>query len=108
MREVEDAIQNCETIDFESFAFALSSCVRCRSASITATWLFIFEEENKWRGFQQLKTAAQATTEVYASVPFHYPPPPLDLGSVFRTFRAHAVAMAMGSLGGTQVLQTPS
>ena len=71
MREIEDAIQNCETVDFETFTFALSFCVRCRSASITATWLFIFEEEEKLRSFQKLKAAAQVTKEVYASVLFH-------------------------------------
>ena len=74
MREIEDAIQNCETMDFETFTFALSFCVQCRSASITATWLFISEEEEKWWSFQKLKTAAQATKEVYmyASVLCHY------------------------------------
>ena len=35
-------------------------------------WLFIFEEEEKLRSLQKLKTAAQATKEVYASVSFHY------------------------------------
>ena len=60
-------LKKCETAGFETFTFALSFCVRCRSASITATWLFIFEEEEKWRSFQKLKTAAQATEEVYAS-----------------------------------------
>ena len=29
------------------------------------------EEEEKWRSFQKLKTAAQVTKEVYASVSFH-------------------------------------
>ena len=71
MREIEDAIQNCGSLDFETFTFALSFCVRCRSASITATWLFIFEEEEKLRSFQKLKAAAQVTKEVYASVLFH-------------------------------------
>ena len=73
---MEDTIQNCESLGFETLAFALSFCVRCRLASITATYLFIFEEEKKWRirSSQKLKTAAQATKglEVYASVPFHY------------------------------------
>ena len=51
---------------------ALSFCVRCRSASVTATWLFIFDEEGKCRSFQKLKTAAQAAKGVCVSVPFHY------------------------------------
>ena len=72
MREIEDAIQKSKTLGFETLTFALSFCVRCRSASITATWLFIFEEEEKLRSLQKLKTAAQATKEVYASVSFHY------------------------------------
>ena len=76
---MEDVVQNCETLGFETFTFALSFCVRCRSVSITATWLFIFEEEEKWRSVQKLKTAAQATKEVYASVPFHYLRLPSDI-----------------------------
>ena len=71
MREIEEAIQKSKTLGFETHTFALRFCVRCRSASITATWLFIFEEEEKLRSLQKLKTAAQATKEVYASVPFH-------------------------------------
>ena len=71
MREIEDAIQNCGSLGFETLILALSFCVRCRSASITATWLFIFEEEEKLRSFQKLKAAAQVTKEVYASVLFH-------------------------------------
>ena len=71
MREIEDTIQNCETGGFGTLTFALSFCVRCRSASTTATWLFISDEEEKWRSFQKLKTAAQVTKEVYASVMFH-------------------------------------
>ena len=72
MREIEDAIQNCETGGFETFTFALSFCVRCRSASMTAISLGISDEEEKLRSVQKLKTAAQATKEVYASVSFHY------------------------------------
>ena len=71
MCEIEDTIQKSKTLGFETLTFALSFCVRCRSASITATWLFIFEEEEKWRSFQKLKAAAQVTKEVYASVLFH-------------------------------------
>ena len=71
MREIEDAIQNCGSLGFETFTFALSFCVRCRSALITALSLGISDEEEKWGSFQKLKTAAQATEEVYASVPFH-------------------------------------
>ena len=71
MREIEDALQNCGSLGFETFTFALTFCIRFRSASITATWLFIFEEEEKLRSFQKLKAAAQVTKEVYASVLFH-------------------------------------
>ena len=71
MREMEDAIQNCGSLGFETLILALSFCVRCRSVSTTATWLFISDEEEKWRSFQKLKTAAQVTKEVYASVMFH-------------------------------------
>jgi hypothetical protein len=39
---------------------------------MTALSLGIFEEEEKLRSLQKLKTAAQATKEVYASVSFHY------------------------------------
>ena len=72
MREIEDTIQNCGTLRFETLTFALSCCVRCRPASATALSLGIFEEEEKWRSVQKLKTAAQATKEVCASVPYHY------------------------------------
>ena len=71
MREIEDAIQNCGSLGFETLTFALSFCVRCRSASITAISLGISDEEEKCRSFQKLKTAAQVTKEVYASVMFH-------------------------------------
>ena len=71
MREIEDAIQKSKSLGFETFTFALTFCIRFRSASITATWLFIFEEEEKLRSFQKLKAAAQVTKEVYASVLFH-------------------------------------
>ena len=71
MREIEDAIQNCETGGFETLTFALSFCVRCRSVSITARSLGISDEEEKLRSLQKLKTAAQVTKEVYASVMFH-------------------------------------
>jgi hypothetical protein len=72
MREIEDALQKSETGGFETFTFALSFCVRCRSASMTAISLGISDEEEKLRSVQKLKTAAQATKEVYASVSFHY------------------------------------
>ena len=71
MREIEDAIQNCGTLGFATLTFALSFCVRCRSASTTALSLGVSEEEEKLRSFQKLKTAAQVTKEVYASVMFH-------------------------------------
>ena len=71
MREIEDALQKSKTLGFEIFTFALTFCIWFRSASITATWLFIFEEEEKLRSFQKLKAAAQVTKEVYASVMFH-------------------------------------
>jgi hypothetical protein len=71
VREIEDAIQNCGTLGFETLTFALSFCVRCRSASTTALSLGVSEEEEKLRSFQKLKAAAQVTKEVYASVLFH-------------------------------------
>ena len=66
-----DALQNCGTGGFEIFTFALTFCIWFRSASITATWLSISKDEEKWRSSQKLKTAAQVTKEVYASVLFH-------------------------------------
>jgi hypothetical protein len=39
---------------------------------MTAISLGISDEEEKLRSVQKLKTAAQATKEVYASVSFHY------------------------------------
>ena len=74
MREMEDAIQNCGSLGFETLILALSFCVRCRSASMTAISLGISDEEEKLRSVKKLKTAAQAiaTKEVYASVSFHY------------------------------------
>ena len=72
MREIEYAIQKSKTLGFETLTFALSFCVRCRSASMTAISLGIFNEDEKLRSVQKLKTAAQATKEVYVSVSFHY------------------------------------
>ena len=71
MRETEDTIQKSKTLGFETLTFALSLYVRCRSASTTALSLGISDEEEKCRSFQKLKTAAQVTKEVYASVMFH-------------------------------------
>ena len=56
---------------FDTPTFAVSFCVWCTPAPITALSLGISEEEEKWRSFQKLKTAAQVTKEVYASVMFH-------------------------------------
>ena len=71
MCEIEDTIQKSKTLGFETLTFALSFCVRCRSASTTALSLGISDEEEKCRSFQKLKTAPQVTKEVYASVMFH-------------------------------------
>ena len=45
---------------------------------------------------------------VESAVPGWAVNPPSPPGSVFRTFRAHAVARARGSLGGTRGLHSPS
>ena len=107
MRKIdsEDAIRHCGSMGFETLAFALSFYVRCRSASMTALPLGVSEEEEKWRRrsasfrIQKLKTAAQATKGVYASVPFQHLRLSSDVLCACHLFLVWSVALCESGYG---------